>query len=868
MTGETTIQSHDAQAVAYTATDPLRNAQWHINYMNLPSVWADYTGVGVKVMIVDDGFDLTHPDLAGQFNAQSYDYLDDDAIAQAILGNNHGTAVAGLIGAANNTVGGVGVAFDAELIAARIGFGGAYQLNDFENAFFAMRDVDVANNSWGYSQAFSDNFLNTSLGNLPLYMQQAAALGTSIVFSSGNYAFSSDNTNYHNLINSPYAITISGFNQDETILNYATQGANILVSAPGSGLITTDLVGTGGYGNTDYVTAEGTSFAAPNVSGVIALMKEANPDLGYRDVQEILVRSAHLLGPNTSWQTNGAGLHYSPAYGFGAVDAHAAVRLAETWQGIQNFDNIAHDIGSLVLHATIPENATLASSITIAGDMLVEHVKIHVVVDHANASHLEFTLVSPSGTRSVLADNAPHTGAMPVWDFYTVANWGEHAAGSWTLEIRDTITGTTGLLNEWTLDIIGPEPTTDNVFIYTNEFINLISPIDTDGGIDTLNASARTGNLTIDLPANIENVFTGDGNDYVIGNAWTNRINTGRGNDTIIASIGADDIDGGKGDDTYYSYDAFAHAVTVNGPNNVTLTAQGITTHIKNVEHFKFAGIDYSLADIIAASQTTDPIDVVYAVTGDNGIKIRTSTDSGFHAYDASELNIGGTGVVLLEEREFDQLTLTNNAGEAIDRLTMRMDDGLTLTARGFSEVNLVADGEHNTQITIGGAQRGFIQTGAGDDTVFFVAFLIDQNAPAQDRTLTANTFGGNDTIRIDDRTHYLVYDIDMGEGDDVFFAKGSLGGVVDGGSGSDTFKFGLNNGTTTINDFNELQDHVDLSLLLEHHADPLATYISLLNDSGNTHISVDGQQIATLRGTSLTDTVQHYIDNGLIIAD
>ncbi|WP_152986643.1 S8 family serine peptidase, partial [Pseudovibrio sp. POLY-S9] len=57
----------------------------------------------------------------------------------------------------------------------------------------------------------------------------------------------------------------------------------------------------------DYEATQGTSFAAPIVSGVVALMLEANPLLGWRDVQEILALSAKQVDdPSTEWSTNGA----------------------------------------------------------------------------------------------------------------------------------------------------------------------------------------------------------------------------------------------------------------------------------------------------------------------------------------------------------------------------------------------------------------------------------------------------------------------------------------------------------------------------------------------------------------------------------
>ena len=102
-------------------------------------------------------------------------------------------------------------------------------------------------------------------------------------------------------------------------------------------------------GQLDYTAFNGTSAAAPVVSGVVALMLQANPFLGWRDVQTILAYSARHVGSqigdpappvsnelntwnyNDAVDWNGGGLHFSRDYGFGLVDAFAAVRLAETW---------------------------------------------------------------------------------------------------------------------------------------------------------------------------------------------------------------------------------------------------------------------------------------------------------------------------------------------------------------------------------------------------------------------------------------------------------------------------------------------------------------------------------------------------------
>ncbi|HVJ70317.1 MAG TPA: S8 family serine peptidase, partial [Sphingomicrobium sp.] len=173
---------------------------------------------------------------------------------------------------------------------------------------------------------------------------------TILVKSAGNNRGSGFDTNYDNFTNHRQVIAVGAVDHNGVVSYYSTPGANLLVVAPSStygvGLTTTDIAGAGGNNSGDYITGfTGTSAAAPQVSGVVALMLEANPDLGWRDVQEILAMSARQVGDPASltgsekyqWSYNGAanwnggGMHFSNDYGFGLVDALAAVRLAESW---------------------------------------------------------------------------------------------------------------------------------------------------------------------------------------------------------------------------------------------------------------------------------------------------------------------------------------------------------------------------------------------------------------------------------------------------------------------------------------------------------------------------------------------------------
>ena len=114
-------------------SDPLLSQQWHlINTtpglldLNVKGVWTPaqglaYSGAGIRVVVVDDGIDYSHPDLAPNYDAAlDYDFATDTTSAFGLAVDAHGTAVAGIIGADNNGTGAVGVAYDASLVGYRV----------------------------------------------------------------------------------------------------------------------------------------------------------------------------------------------------------------------------------------------------------------------------------------------------------------------------------------------------------------------------------------------------------------------------------------------------------------------------------------------------------------------------------------------------------------------------------------------------------------------------------------------------------------------------------------------------------------------------------------------------------------------------
>ena len=155
--------------------------------------------------------------------------------------------------------------------------------------------------------------------------------GIIFVFAAGNEYDSGDDVNFYGNLNSRYTISVGAVSRYGVHASYSTGGAPLFVSAPSGGTesYTNNVVALAGGGCTggDY----GTSTAAPVVSGVVALILQTNTELTWRDVQGVLAATSRKVQPDSpSWSTNAAGFHHSYLYGFGLVDANAAVNAAKT----------------------------------------------------------------------------------------------------------------------------------------------------------------------------------------------------------------------------------------------------------------------------------------------------------------------------------------------------------------------------------------------------------------------------------------------------------------------------------------------------------------------------------------------------------
>ena len=470
--------------------DPLIADQWHlINTgqdgnsvgvdLNVTAAWDRYNGSGVMIRIVDDGLDILHEDLQPNFDAStSYDYCDNDEDPSPVASSdNHGTAVAGVAaGMGDNGIGIAGVAWGASHNHARFLCGGAAvpALSDFN------QDIDIYHNSWGYGGAGFASLGPSSAAMLESGVYDGrSSLGSIFTFSAGNEYTSDENVNQKGFQKSRYTIAIGAITYSGVQSWYSSIGAPVLVVGPSNGgslgITTADRTGSVGYSSTNYTDDfGGTSSSGPKVAGLAGLILEAEPTLTWRDMQAILVHSSTPNDLNhENWSVNGAGLPVSHYYGFGMVDATAAVNLAENWTFLGPEVNISTPLYTPSVNIP-PSGTPLSFSHTVTDLLNIESVELFMDVDHQNPEDLIITLTSPSGYTSILADTNPaEYGNMRYHDMVSMHHYGELTAGTWTVNVLDVnSTGSTGTVNDWQLVFHGTEADADGDG-WTNEEENL-----------------------------------------------------------------------------------------------------------------------------------------------------------------------------------------------------------------------------------------------------------------------------------------------------------------------------------------------------------------------------------------------------------
>jgi Ca2+-binding RTX toxin-like protein len=832
----------------------LYDLQWHFDYLgDIEKIWDEYSGAGVHVGVYDDGLQYIHPDLAANYDASLQVTVDGEIVdplysttaAGSPTGypSPHGTAVAGLIAASNNGIGTVGVAWGASLTGVNI-FSGSANINNYYAGFLqavAQSDnFDITNHSWGKYPGFWQDGVTSAMDQSLIDIWFASletgrgGLGTIHVKAAGN---ADQNSNGDSSGISRATIVVGAYDDFGEASYYSSYGSNLLVSAPSSGvngffaeinkgLVTTDLLGgfPNGYDglpDTDYTNHfGGTSGATPIVSGIVALMLEANPELGWRDVQNILAYSAREVGSgvggirlnneNNVWKYNGAdnwnggGLHYSEDYGFGAVDAFNAVRMAEVWSlfgGPHTTANESSFKQDTTQSVALLDGKTTEIKFQFGGpDFLVDFVNISIDLSHTKLDDLEIYLVSPDGTVSSLVDfrfELAYSSGLTdaVLNFGANGFRGENGAGEWTIRVVDRWLEDEGTVNSASITLHGTDTadgshnSADDVYHYTNEVLTALARdasrmnlTDTDGGEDWLDMSAMTGNLlvrmmpgnvsmvggtrflTIDPSAAIENAVGGDGNDDITGTLGANKIYGMRGDDIIWTGSGDDLLSGGAGNDTLRGgtgNDVFLFDRALNAATNVDLI---VDFQVGALEADKI-WLDVSIFTALSVGDLDSVFFTIGTAATDALDRVIYDSATGALYYDAdglggasqikfaqlTEANYGSHPALSFSDFKVVDMTDTVVVGSGTDRV---QDDAPTTSTSTDTE-NLFGTGA-----PINGTQYDDEIIGkSGDDVI--------------------NGLGGNDTISGGDGNDI----IDGGEGIDFIF--GDAGDDILRGGGS-----------------------------------------------------------------------------------
>ncbi|MCB1766547.1 MAG: S8 family serine peptidase [Candidatus Competibacteraceae bacterium] len=527
--------------------------QWHLENeygwpdINAEDAWAQgVTGEGVVIGIVDSGVQPDHEDLSVNPDL-SFDFVEYDADSTPCYDRNedpsdplsppvcssayHGTAVAGVAAAiGDNGVGVAGVATRAQVAGLRVPIAFSFNPEDPDTVESADSFVDAIH--YGAQSIFNVqqkriSIKNHSYGSVEKYvatealnyaLRETAAAGMVHVLAAGNER--QDRNTKGGRSSNLDGIAVAALAYDSRYADYSNYGASIFVTAPSKksaihhiGITTTDIYGSLGANDgvaglrSDYDDSfGGTSAAAPQVAGALALVKELRPDMDTRLAKHLLVNSSLPVDIEDNsreggWTVNAAGCGFNPNYGFGLLQADKLVKLAREgltispptqWNGNSSLGGNVVSPAPPIYGPSEPSNPADGEPIPDAGQPLtrtikvddcpawgcpplvggreplntLEEVGVTLDIEHSRRGDIEVVLISPSNTASRLArsytklpdemkfENPFAEGIGRIrHTFWSNAFWGEWPEGEWTLQIHDKVTGETGVVNSYNLHL-------------------------------------------------------------------------------------------------------------------------------------------------------------------------------------------------------------------------------------------------------------------------------------------------------------------------------------------------------------------------------------------------------------------------------
>lgn len=462
------------QVLRRLITDALYPKQWHLQseafHLNMQASWDEVTGKGINMTVVDDGLDVRHEDLSPTCHAletgfhRNFNDGDDKADpSPRKASENHGTACAGLAGAAGfNEIGVIGIAPEVKMMGLRLIAGDSAEDDNGTAMAWQPEGIvtHVSSNSWGPAD---DGKSAGRVSALQIAGMEKAAtgyregLGTVFLIAAGNGRDSGDNGSYDEFSSSRFGIAVGAVNRSGKQSSYSENGLGVAISAFGGEFEQPDVMWTTNNSGDEALAIKtekfptslapihytdsfnGTSAATPQVAGAVALLLEKNPKLSYRDVKEILMKSAtreNLAGQDPFVENKG-GFFFSHSFGAGLLHVTAALKLASTWSSLGPLVSAG---GESTEALAIPDDGSLVTRDIALPDakIRVEHVEFTFTIKHANRGDISVGIVSPGGTIAEASPRPNDDGADFVdYKMTTPRFWGEPAAGAWKFAAFD-----------------------------------------------------------------------------------------------------------------------------------------------------------------------------------------------------------------------------------------------------------------------------------------------------------------------------------------------------------------------------------------------------------------------------------------------
>lgn len=468
-------------AFHHEPVDTLYREQWHLKNrgdkiglvagadVKAEEAW-EYTkgSRNIIVCVMDDGFDLEHPDfnVPGKIIAPR-DFGQDDFTPNPVFeDDNHGTSCAGVAIAEENGTGVVGLAPMCAFMPIRTSGWLSDQSVTTLFQYAIDNNADVISCSWS---AAALNFpLSTKIHGI---IHKAATegrrngKGSVILFAAGNEnrpldGFTDDGQrSVQGFPIHPDVIAVGASNSRDEHSSYSNHGQQLTICAPssgspGRGIVTTDRSGVKGYSSEDYTyDFGGTSSATPLAAGLAALILSVNPDLTSAEVRNIMKETADKIDLETGRYEQG----HSIFYGYGRINAHRAVAMVagDSDEQLPETLFMEHRI-----NRKIPDNGETGDLIAFPVDAAIKNIEVNVDIKHTWRSDLIVTLRSPRGNIIVL-HNREGGSDDDIMKSYRSSDEpqlfealiGLSAIGEWHLIVNDMARQDIGVINKWGLAI-------------------------------------------------------------------------------------------------------------------------------------------------------------------------------------------------------------------------------------------------------------------------------------------------------------------------------------------------------------------------------------------------------------------------------